>query len=219
MVEHGEDRLQLRLKHALVLGGGALFGVLLPAGALGSDASRLLTTFMGFFTAGVLPTISILIGSVNAAGRSVKALGEVFTEIKKVVAALFNLLTLAGATVLVMLLMSMPFGPISILVPTGSTGQWVSYLPSTTVSAEGATIDLVALANRFGQVVVCALVAFFVFKAFALPAALYAALNSKEQLAVDEARRSLEDKAPKPSDVKKGFGSGIEFGTVVRLDQ
>lgn len=219
MVSCGKDRLQLRLKHMVFVAAGAIGGICLPAGAVGGEAGRLLTTFMGFFTAGVLPTISILIGTISAAGRSVKALNDVYEETKTAISALISLLKLAGTTVAVLFLLNIPKAPLLLPVPAMDDVKWVAYLPAVSVSPLGSTLDLVELALRMGQGLVCCLAVMFVFKAASLPHSLYAALQSKHGLAVDEARRVLEEKAPKAADIKKAYGGGAEFGTVVRLDE
>lgn len=174
---------------------------------------------MGFFTAGVLPTISILIGTVTASGRSVKALNDVHDEIRMAIGALVGLLKFAGATVLVMLLLSAVRGPVPVLLSPGLFADWAGYLSSAAVSAQGTTIDVFEVATRIGQSAVLCLALAFTLKAATLPKALFDALRSKHLLALDEARRSLDEKAPRAPEVKKAFAGGTEFGTVVRLDE
>lgn len=219
MVASGNDRLRLQVKHTWILAAGALIGFALPSGAIGAEASRLLTTFMGFFTAGVLPTISILIGTVTSSGRSVKALNDVHGEIRTAIEALISLLKLAGTTVAMMFLLSIVHGPYPVLVAAESIAAWLSYIPTAVVSAQGTTIDLAGLVLRVGQGVVVCLALAFTLKATTLPKALYAALQSKHQLAIEEARRSLDEKAPKAPEIKRAFAGGVEFGTVVRMDE
>jgi hypothetical protein len=215
----GEDRLQLRLKHLLLVVVGAISGAYLPAGAMTGDPGRLLTTFMGFFTAGVLPTISILIGSMSAAGRSVKALNDVRDEIRSAIYALLQLLLLAGATVAVMFLVSIPAALSAVTLSTTAEVGWLTYLPSVKVTPSGTIFDLTDMCTRLGQGLIVSLTIIFALKASALPRVLRAALDSKHNLAIDEARRNLEGRAPKAEEIKKSFSGGLEFGAVVRVEQ
>lgn len=197
---------------------GALGGLCLPAGAMAGEAGRLLTTFMGFFTAGVLPTISILIGSLTASGRSVKALNDVREELRSAISALIGLLVIAGTTVASMLLLSLPMTPAPIMLTSGQDQVWLQHLPGVSATALGFTLDLAELTNRLGQGLVAGLAILFAVKAMMVPRALYSALDSKHKLAIEEARRAVDERAPKAPEIKKAFSGGSEFGTVVRLD-
>ena len=69
-----EDRLHLRSIDWLVAIAAFVAGAAAPPETFSGDASRLFVTFLGLFSASVLPTISLIIGGMTASGRSVQAL-------------------------------------------------------------------------------------------------------------------------------------------------
>src|SRR3546814_19420865 len=73
-------------------------GVLTP-GTLSGESVRLLVTFLGLVAASILPTISLLVNSMTASGRSVKAVDELEHELQSAMDALFMLFGCVGIAV------------------------------------------------------------------------------------------------------------------------
>src|SRR3546814_14248687 len=73
-------------------------GVLQP-GTLSVESVRLLVTFLGLVAASILPTISLLVNSMTASGRSVKAVDELEHELQSAMDALFMLFGCVGIAV------------------------------------------------------------------------------------------------------------------------
>jgi len=76
-----EDRLHLRRLEWLALVAAMAAGGASPLGMLSGDAGRLLVTFLGLVSASILPTISLILGSMTASGRSVKAIDDLQSEL------------------------------------------------------------------------------------------------------------------------------------------
>jgi hypothetical protein len=192
---------------------------LLPLGSFDGESGRLLTTFLGFFTAGVLPTISILIGSISAGGRSVKALNGVYNETKEAISALLGLFVLAGSAVTVLFMISLAWAKVPVPLVDGTAANVLKIFVPVVPSPAGLSVDLSDIVMRIGQMFVCCLILEFIRRVLKLPAILDRALVGKHELALDEARRKLAENVPKEGDIKKRFGSSPEFGDVIRLDE
>src|SRR3546814_11663537 len=70
-------------------------GVLTP-GTLSGESVRLLVTSLGLVAASILPTISLLVNSMTASGRSVKAVDELEHELHSTMEPLFMLFGCVG---------------------------------------------------------------------------------------------------------------------------
>src|SRR3546814_11997499 len=73
-------------------------GVLTP-GTVSGESVRFLVTFLGLVAASILPTISLLVNSMTASGRSVKAVDELEHELQSAMDALFMLFGCVGIAV------------------------------------------------------------------------------------------------------------------------
>lgn len=173
---------------ALVAGGAA------PLGTFSGDAGRLLVTFLGLVSASILPTISLIIGSMTASGRSVRALDDLQHELTAAMDVLFLLFGLVGVCVVDLLALAI------------TTPAFLARIPFV---AEGL--------ERFGQAVVAAAAVLIVVQAGTIPGILRRSLKIRHAIAVEEARRKTQEKAPAQGAVKAAFRTHPEFGKTVDL--
>lgn len=170
-------------------GGGAL-----PPDTLSGDAGRLLVTFLGLVAASILPTISLILGSMTASGRSVHRLNKLRDELAAAMDALFLLFGLVGVSVLGLLSLTIP-------VP-----ELLAKLPFVPAGLE-----------RFGQALVTAVSVLIVIRSGQVPGILRRSLVIRHEIAVDEARRETLENAPTSPAMREAFPTHPEFGRTVRL--
>ncbi len=192
MVHGREDRLQLRRVEWFALLAAMAAGGASPLGTLSGDAGRLLVTFLGLVSASILPTISLILGSMTASGRSVKALDELQVELTAAMDALFLLFGLVGVSVMALL---------ALAIPTPSLLVQVPYLA-------------IAL-ERMGQAVVAGTATLIVMRAGQIPGILRRSIDIRHKIAVDEARRKTFDNAPDAGATKATFPTHPDFGKSV----
>ncbi len=165
-------------------------------GILSGDASHMLVTFLGLFSASLLPTITLLVNGMTASGRSVHSIEKLDTEIRLAMDALFLMF---GCTAIAFAgLMALSVEPPSILVK-------VPYLTTEILPRAGAAI-------------VVAAVSAIIARAGQIPAILRRALAMRKEIAVEEARRKLLEKAPDASSIRASFASHPDFGKVIPLE-
>lgn len=165
-------------------------------GTIAGDASRTLATFLGLFSASVLPTVSLLINGMTASGRSVLALDRLEAELQAALDAMFLLF---GCVALVMAaLFTLSISPPAILLR-------VPFLASEVLP-------------RFGQAVVVCFTSVIVLRVGMLPAILRRALSLRHSIAVDEAKRKNAEKAPTSDDLMKAFSTHEDFGKSIPVD-
>lgn len=172
-------------------------GLAASPGFITPDAGRMLVTFVGLVAASILPTISLLIGSMTATGRSVLAIDELNLELKSAMDALF--LLFGSAAIVMGALVSLSIAP-----PPALTH--LPWLTSETLPRAGQAI-VVLFASitvvRFGQV----------------PAILRRSLVVRHKIAADEARRKTLENAPAQAAVRAAFQTHPDFGKTVRLEE
>jgi hypothetical protein len=172
---------------ALVVGGA------IPTGTLSGDAGRLLVTFLGLVSASILPTISLILASMTANGRSVQAVNDLQKELEAAMNVLFALFGLVGVSVAALILLSISTASLSELPVLG------------------------AVVARACQALVSAVSILIVMKSGQIPGILRRSLKIRHQIAVDEARRKTAESAPQPTDTSKSFATHPEFGRRVNL--
>jgi hypothetical protein len=191
-----ENRLHLRLVEKLALPAGAVMGAVLPPGTVSGDSGRMLAIFLGLVSASLLPTISLLVNSMSASGRSVKAIDELNGELEAAMDALFLLFGCVAVVVGALVALSTP--PPSLL----------KYMPW--LSSEGLP--------RLGQAIVIVATLVTILRAGQIPGILRRSLQIRHKIAVDEARRKTFERAPTPEKARTAFGTHPEFGKEVRLE-
>ena len=167
-----------------------------PLGTLSGDAGRLLVTFLGLVSASILPTISLILGSMTASGRSVKALDDLQAELTAAMDALFLLFGLVGVSVVALLSLAIPSPPL------------VAHVP-----------HLATILERSGQGIVAGAATLIVMRAGQIPGILRRSMNIRHKIAVDEARRKTLEKAPDPGTIKEAFSTHPDFGKTVDLEE
>jgi hypothetical protein len=191
-----ENRLQFRLGY---LGYVAVFGagLLLTPDVLSGEASRMLVTFLGLLSASLLPTITLLVNGMTASGRSVNSILELDQEIRAALDALLFLFGCTGVAFAALMLLSLPPPEILVKVP---------YLTSDVLP-------------RSGQSIVVLFVTAIIVRAGQIPGILRKALETRKQIAVQEARRKLTENAPDAVSIGSAFPTHPDFGKSVRIDE
>jgi hypothetical protein len=189
MVEVRKNRLHFRNRDIAVAVFFGCGGLLVPETSLSGDVSRNLTTFLGLLAASVLPTISLIIGSMNGAGRSVFRINELRDELRQAMTALFWLFGIVA--IAVFLLVLIPLKPTSLIGFTGAAAE----LAWTTMRA-GLGYDIALGTIMAAQV----------------PKILLHCLELKHQIAVDEGRRKVDARASSSSTIAEAFPTSPDYG-------
>lgn len=171
-------------------------GLAISPGTITGDAGRMLVTFLGLVSASVLPTISLLVSSMTASGRSVLALDELAAELEAAMDAMFLLFGCVAVVVGALVALTIP--PPSLLTK-------IPYLTSE-------------ILPRSGQMVVIAFSAITLLRVGQVPAILRRSLSIRHKIAVDEARRKTLEKAPTSAATKAYFKNHPDFGKTVNLE-
>lgn len=188
MVEERQDRLHFRNRDVVVAVVAGCAALLLPETSFSGEASRSLATFLGLLSASVLPTISLIIGSMNGAGRSVRAIGALRDELAKAMAALFLLFGVVAVAVLLLTVISLrPLSPVPPFVDT---------VGMTWAVIRGLLVYDIALGMSL---------------ALRVPRILLRCLELKHTIAVDEARRKIEERAPSDKVLSDAYATSPEF--------
>lgn len=157
----------------------------------------MLATFLGLVSASILPTISLLIGSMTVNGRSVLALNELKAEISAATDALFLLFGCVGVVIVCLVALATPTPGIAYLVP---------YLAEH-------------ILPRSGQAIACLFSALILIKSGQIPAIIRRTLEVRHKIAVEEARKKLGDAAPDETAIRQAFATHPEFGKVIAIDE
>lgn len=168
----------------------------MPIGTVSGDAGRLLVTFLGLVAASILPTISLILGSMTASGRSVQSIGKLRTELSAAMDALFLLFGLAALAVLCLIALAVP-----------------------TPAMLGETPLIPVVMHRFGQALVVMAATLIVLRAGQIPAILRRSLDIRHDIAEDEARKKTIEAAPRSGEMKATFTTHPDFGKSVSLSE
>lgn len=172
-------------------------GAALSPGTISADVGKTLATFLGLVSASVLPTISLLINSMTASGRSVKAIDDLQVELQAAMDALF--LMFGCVAVVIGGLVALTIDPPTILVN----------IPYITTQ----------ILPRTGQAIVVLFSSIILLRIGQIPAILRRSLAVRHRIAVEEARRKTLERAPKPAAVRGSFETHPDFGKTVTLDE
>ena len=192
-----ENKLPIRRLEKVGLAASFAAGAALTPGTISGDVRSLLITFLGLIAASILPTISLLVNSMTASGRSVKAINRLHVELEAAMDALFFLFGCVAVAVGALVTLAIPPPEVFAKIPYLST----DVLP------------------RGGQAVVVCAVTMILIRAGQIPAILRGSLSVRHEIAVAEARRKLAENAPKPGAMKQAYANHPDFGKVVTLDE
>lgn len=159
-----------------------------------AQAARICATFLGLFAAGILPTISLLLQSVNSNGKSVYKIADLEREITSAIDDLFRILGCAGVATFVLLCLSI------------NTPDQLSFL-QWELALQRVTHGFVA-----------GLVVYVIARAGRIPSIIRRALAIKFQQARFEAEKATRERAPAKQDVKAAFPRNANFGKSRKLD-
>jgi hypothetical protein len=174
---------------------GLAAGAALTPGVASGDAGRVLTTFLGFLSAGLLPTITLLINNMTASGRSVQAIERLERELQAAIDALFLLFGCVALSIGAL---------VSLAIPPATFMTKVPYLTTE-------------ILPRIGQALVVGPTALVVWRAGRIPGIMRRALEIRREIAVDEARRKVIENAPTSDTARQGFATAEDFGRPVSL--
>jgi hypothetical protein len=172
-------------------------GTALTPGTISGDASRMLVTFLGLFSASLLPTITLLVNGMTANGRSVHAIEKLDTEIRT---AMDAILFIFGCTAVTF------SGFMALTISPPAFFCKIPFLPHQ-------------ILPRFFQGIIVVSVSAIVGRASQIPAILRRALTMRKEIAIDEARRKLKEKAPDTLAVRASFSTHPDFGKEIRNDE
>ena len=193
-----ENRLSLRwLKGAALIAGSAA-GAALPPALLTGEPSRLLVTFLGLVAASILPSVSLVIGSLSSSGRSVLKIEELARELAQAMRTLFSILGLVAAVVA--LLMAIAIAP--------DIGWRIPHAPFHVPDA----------ARRGLQSLAFLLTVAATLRAVAIPRILARILAIRKDIALHEARKALAENSPSDAEIRQIFAKKDGFGKTVPLD-
>lgn len=193
-----ENRLSLRWPRRAALIAGFATGAVLSPSLLIGDPSRMLVTFLGLVSASILPTVSLVIGSLSSAGRSVMKIDELAGELTQAIRTLFAILGLVAIVVLLLTVIAM--------VP-----EIAWRIPSFAVEVPDA-------ARRCLQALALLLAIAATIEAATIPRILTRVLTIKKDIAIVEARKALADKSPSEADIRQMFAKKDGFGKTIPLD-
>lgn len=187
--------MSLRLVDSIVVLSGIAVGATLTPGTISGEAGRVLAIFLGLVSASLLPTITLLIGSMTANGRSVQAIQRLEDELKAAMDALF--LLFGCVVIAVGALISLSIQPASFFTE-------IPYLTSQVLP-------------RIGQSIVLGATTFVIWRSGQIPAILRRVLEIRREIATDEAKRKVFENAPGVESLRQIFPTQDGFGKVVSL--
>ncbi|MAW99565.1 MAG: hypothetical protein CMN72_07930 [Sphingomonas sp.] len=151
---------------------------------------------MGLFAASILPTISLIIGAMGASGRSVKGVNELHNELAHAVDALLFIFGTLLVSVAALFALSVP------------TPNAVAAIP---LAGE--------ILTRGGQAIVSLTAVTALLHAGKIPAILRRILELRREMAVNEVRRQISERAPAAGAMRENFATSAGFGRSVSLEE
>ncbi|MTD99923.1 hypothetical protein GIY56_06470 [Paracoccus sp. YIM 132242] len=170
----------------------------MPPVLLIGDPSRLLVTFLGLVSASILPTVSLVIGSLSSSGRSVMKIDALARELAQAMRTLFSILGLvAGVVALLMVIAIVP-----------DIGWRIPHAPFAIPDALRRALQSLAFLLTVAATL----------KAAAIPRILARVLAIKKDIAIHEARKALAERSPSDAEIRQMFAKKDGFGKTVPLD-
>lgn len=174
----------------------------MPVGVISQASTQLIVTFFGLVAASILPTVTLLLNSMTANGRSVKHLNDLRDELQSGVNALFTIFLFVCAAVIALAFYSAPLP------------KWPIPLPG-----ELPDISLAEVAKRVAQGLVAVFAIMTIVGARKIPQTVQRALELRAEIAVLEAQRATRENAPKKGETAEGFKTKPGFGTTHNLPE
>lgn len=193
----GENRLQLRLNEKI--GYFALFaiGATISPGIISGETASVIAIFLGLFAASILPTVTLLINSMTASGRSILSINKLEQELQLAMDALFFLFGCIGIAIVALIALSIE--PLDIL----------NKIPFLTTE----------VMPRIGQALVVAPTIILIWRAGQITGILRRLLKIQHEIAINEAKVNLESNAPSAEKVRQSFTTNPDFGKEISLQE
>lgn len=189
--------MSVRLRDISVVIVGLAAGVALSPGTVSGEAGRVLATFLGLLSAGLLPTVTLLINSMSSTGRSVQEIQQLENELQAAIDVIF--LLFGCILISIGALVSLSIKPAAFLVK-------IPYLTTEVLP-------------RIGQALVVGPAVFVLWRAGTIPAVMRRALEIKRDIAIDESRKKILDRTPNYDTLREGYATHEDFGRVVVKNQ
>jgi len=190
-----KDRLRFRRRDKVIVVAVGILCACLPVGIFDGDTGRILTIFLGLVSASILPTVSMMVGTMSGTGRSVAGIDQLNAELRDTIDILVAILGFVLVAVLGLLLgtINLPDMQVPLLNTRYSIGLDQAFLRLTNLMV-GLAIALAL--SKFGRV----------------PSSFRRALEIRHQIAVEEAKRRIEENAPSNASVSSMFATSPGFG-------
>ena len=192
--------MQIRIIPISAVCATAILAAALPAGALGGDTGRTVTTFLGLLSASILPSITLIVGSMSSSGRSVRAISELHDEMVETIGGLWSILKWVAFAVVGLAIAGIN---LPLELPDAILKLHPDYVQSV-----GRSVP------RIGQFIVGLATSMAVWRFLNVPKSLRRSLDLRKHIAIDEARRKIGEKAPNANAVHNMFGTRAGFGEV-----
>lgn len=193
-----ENRLSLRVPRIVALIAGSVAGAVLPPALLMGDPSRMLVTFLGLVSASILPTVSLVIGSLSSSGRSVMKIDELAQELTQAMRSLFSILGLVGIVVVLLMM--------------------IAFVPDIGWRLPFSSVEVPDAARRGLQSLAVLFTVAATIEATTIPQILARVLRIKRDIAILEARKALAETSPSDADIRQMFAKKDGFGKTIPLD-
>lgn len=181
------------VKLALPIVGGFL-GAALPIGIVSKATLSPLATFLGLIAASILPTIGLLISSIDSKNRSVLSVDKLIGEIKSLTKNLLYILLIVILAVIFLLALVSPS-------PTFLV---------TLIENEETRILV-------GQIGLFSLIGHALDRTIVIPNSIFRCINYRAATASGEARKRTNENAPTAQVIKSGFAKKQGFGEQIAL--
>lgn len=159
----------------------------------------MLVTFLGLVSASILPTVSLVIGSLSSSGRSVMKIDDLAQELGRAVRTLFSILGLVAAVVMLLML--------GAIMP--QVGWHPPLVPLAVPDAARRSVQSLAILLTVAAAI----------EALAIPRILNRVLAIKRDIAIHEARKALTEHSPSEAEIRQMFATREGFGKAVLLDK
>lgn len=175
-------------------------GLAIPPGSVDDSLAGVLVTFFGLVAAGVIPAMSLLVGNVMSPARSVASIISLKASLDVLLKQLGLMLVavIAGGLFVIVLSFDLPRLPISISDLNQAAPRLASFI--------------VDLPERFLQALTLVSLFHAVDRMRVVKHTFKIVLHAQFQLALEEARRRIEDRAPSTAAVAEAFPTPDRFG-------
>lgn len=189
-----KNRLRFRIIHLLPPVLGAFAGYLLPEGFMREVNAALVGTFFGLIASSILPTIGLLISSLESGDRSVSAVEKLTLEIKRLIKNLLYIFLNVICTIIILIIINI------------KTPEFLIY----GILDQSFYIIL-------GQVFFMAILAHTINRTFYIPHSIFKCIDYRASFATVKSKERLRKRIPKADEIKAMFPTKENFGKENKL--